>query len=114
MAGGSTFGAVAFWQEQADGLSVASWPAEHVAAVEHIPGGNIAVVQHLGNRGALEVALNIVVDEDDWAGFLALVGTTGTLTLLGLAARSATLLKVSNARWFEDEGIYKCQATWLG
>lgn len=109
-----TFAGVQFHTEQQEGTSVPIWPRESVAAVEHIPGSDTDIVQHLGKRGAQEVTFPIVVTQANWAGFVALQGQTGTLALIGNSSRSATLTKLQNARWFESEAIYKVQATWLG
>lgn len=110
----NTFGAIPFHQEQQDGLSVAIWPSEQVTAVDHVPGSDTDVVQHLGRRGAVEVTLPVIVREANWSAFLALRGQTAALALIGNGSRQATLTKVANARWFEAEAFYRCQATWLG
>lgn len=110
----NTFGGVAFYQEQQDATSVVVWPRESVIAVEHIPGSDTDVAQHLGRRGLQEVTIPVVVRQANWAAFVALQGQTATLALIGNANRSATLTRIQNARYFEREGIYKAQATWLG
>ena len=110
----NSFGAVPFHQEQQDGLSVAIWPSEQVFAVDHVPGSDVDIVQHLGRRGAVEVAIPVVVLEANWSAFLALRGQTAALVLIGNASRQATLTKIAGVRWFEDEAIYKAQATFLG
>jgi hypothetical protein len=109
-----SFAGVAFQTEQQDMTSVPIWPRESVVAVEHIPGGDLDIVQHLGKRGAVEVAIPILVRTANWAAFVALQGQTAALVLTGNASRSATLIKLQNARWFEREGLYKVTATWLG
>lgn len=110
----NTFGGVAFYQEQQQGTSVVVWPDEYVTAVEHIPGSDTDIVQHLGKRGLTEVALAIIVTSANWAAFLGQRGQTSTLALIGNATRQATLTKLDNVRWFEQTGIYKLTATWLG
>lgn len=114
--GDNTFGGVSLGQEQQDGISVLIWPAEDVLAVEHIPGGSVDVVQHLGRLGTQEVQIPVVVAAGDWAGFTALQGTTATLSLIGNATRSATLRKIDRARFFAngDSDFYKAVATFVG
>lgn len=109
----NTFNGVQFYQEQQEGTSVLIWPKEHITAVEHIPGSDTDIVQHLGNRGVLEASFPLVVKQANWAALNALVGQTLTLALIGNSTRTATLKKLS-ARWFEREAIYKGSITFEG
>jgi hypothetical protein len=109
----NTFNGIQFHQEQQDGTSVLVWPVEHVTAVEHIPGSDTDVVQHLGRRGVQTVTFPLVVKQANWAALRALAGQTLTLALIGESNRQATLKKLE-ARWFEREALYKGQITFEG
>lgn len=110
----STFGGVAFHLEQQEGTSVPVWPLETVLAIEHVPGGDTDVIQNLGKRGTAQVQIPVVVLAANWGAFVALQGQSATLALLGNATRAAVLTQIANVRYFQAEGLYKAQLTFVG
>lgn len=111
--GDSSFAGVPFLCEETGPLARADFPVARALAIRHVPWGSRTIVQDLG-REATTLTLRLTVLTGQIAALEGKVGTLGTLSLVGAAARSNVLLQALGDKTVDDaNGLVFVSATFL-